>query len=407
MDESTGQFRYADVLAQPVRNSEATASGSMWRSPDAPDAAALTFGFPAHELLPTATLQAAVDTVLTAEGSQALQYGGGAYREQLPDQIEAYERVAGADIEAQELTVVNGATAGVDLIGQLLLDPGDTVVTGAPSYMGALNALQNYDVTIAGLPVDSDGLDVGVLEDRLAARRRRGSAIPKFVYVVPNFQNPTGWSLSTDRRNRLLELAAEYGFLIVEDDAYGPLGFDGPNRPSLITLDTDGRVLRLGTVSKTVAPGVRTGWIAGPEPLVSTLDRLDVGGSHSFVRGVLAAYLERIDLAAVLEALRDTYRRRRDHLLSELAATMPAAVSWSEPEGGFFVWVELPDGMDTETMLEPAAENGVVYLPGQRFVPGTGAENCLRLSFSHADPETVTAGVEALADTIRTYHDKT
>ena len=403
MDNASSVREFSAVLSRPVRNTASTASGSMWRSPDAPEAAELTFGFPAPDLLPTTELQTAVEGVLAADGPQALQYGGGEYRRALTDKLRAYERHHGVTLEEYGLTVVNGATAAVDLIGQLALDPGDTVVAGAPTYMGALNALHNYDVTLEGIPVDSDGLDVGVLEERLTHRDRAGKALPKLVYVVPNYQNPTGWSLSRDRRQRLIELANEYDLMIVEDDAYGPLGFGSATPPSLLELDTEHRVLRLGTVSKTVAPGVRTGWIAGPDPLIETIERLDIGGSHSFVRGVLSYYLNQIDLATTLGELQAVYERRRDHMLEALARELPASVSWSTPAGGFFVWVEAPPAVDTEAMLESAADNGVLYLPGQRFVPGTGAENCLRLSFSHADPETITAGVTALGETLEAH----
>lgn len=398
-DERTGRFDH--LLAEPVRDAVAGSTYGAWRSIDAPEAASLSFGFPFPGSFPADDLRAAAEAVLAESPENALQYVGGPDAESLVEAVLDRAEARGIDADEDGVTITNGGTHALDAVCAALLEPGDAVAVGAPTFMGAIHVFENYGVDLLGVGVDDDGLDVDALEAELRARREAGRPTPKLVYVVPNFQNPTGVTLSGERRERLVALAAEFDFLVLEDDAYGALRYDGDPLPPLAAVDDAGRVLRVGTFSKTVAPGVRTGWLLGDPELVEAVDRMSPGGSGTFVRSVLGRYCAEGYLEANVEELRDAYRDRRDLLLDALAEHLPPGTEYSEPDGGFFVWVRLPGGIDAEAMLPAAAEKGVVYLPGEMFYPDSGGEDCLRISFSHAPPEEMERGIAALGRATR------
>ncbi|AEN04949.1 putative transcriptional regulator, GntR family [halophilic archaeon DL31] len=368
-----------------------------WRSLSAPDAVSLNFGFPYPDSFPEAALSESLDAVLGEEGSDALQYGGGEYVDSLKAGILQREATLGVDATTENLLLTNGATHALDSIARTVLEPGDEIFAEIPTFMGSLSLFENFGVEVTGFPVDEDGLDVAALEAALTARRERGDPIPKLLYTIPNFQNPTGATLSRERRETLVALAAEYGFLIVEDDAYGELRFDGEDVTPMAALDDEGWVVRMGTFSKTIAPGVRTGWVVAHESLIEQFSQQAAGGTNTFTQSVLGRYFDAGHYEPVVEELTEAYAERRDAMLDSLAAHLPPGSEWTEPEGGFFVWVTLPEGVDTEDLLPDAAEEGITYLPGSHFYPGEGGERSLRLSFSHVSPEEMDRGVAALA----------
>ena len=249
--------------------------------------------------------------------------------------------------------------------------------------------------------MDVAGLDVAALEDELAAREAAGEPLPKLLYTVPNFHNPTGVTLSEDRRKRLCELAETYDFLILEDDPYGQLRYEGAEPPPIRALDDGGRVVRANTFSKTIAPGVRTGWVIAEESFVEQFDRINAGGEPSYTRGLIARYAEDGRLDRAIEELRAGYSERRDRMMESLEKRMPPGTWWSEPEGGFFVWVEFPEGVDAEAMLPDAIDEGVTYLPGSFFYADDGGARNARLSFSHVSPAEIDEGIAALATAVR------
>lgn len=368
-----------------------------WRALTAPDAVSLSFGFPYPESFPTEALTASLDAVLEEEGSDALQYGGGRYVDSLKDGILEQSATLGVEASTENLLLTNGATHAIDTVARTVLEPGDEIVAEVPTFMGSLSLFKNFGVDVTGVQVDEDGLDVDALESELSAREERGDPIPKLVYTIPNFQNPTGTTLSLERRTRLVDLAAEYGFLVIEDDAYGELRFDGEDVTPMAALDDEGWVVRMGTFSKTIAPGVRTGWVLGHEALIDQFSTLAAGGTNTFTQSVLGRYFDAGHYEPVVEELTATYAERRDAMLDSLAAHLPASAEWTEPAGGFFIWVTLPEGVRSEELLPEAAEEGVTYLPGSHFYPGDGGERSLRLSFSHVTPEEMDRGIAALA----------
>jgi 2-aminoadipate transaminase len=405
MSEPARDERFDHLYATTVRERLDQQGYGSSASPGAEDAVPLTYGFPYPDSFPTAALTAATETVLAEEGAQVLQYGGGEYVERLHDGILARERQRGIDAGREQLFVTNGATHALDAISSTFLDAGDEVLVEAPTFVWSLAVLDNRGADLTGVDLDDDGLDPDALEATLEAREAAGEPTPKLLYTIPEFQNPTGATLTRERRERVLELAAEYDFLIVSDDAYGELRFEGESPPPLAALDDDGRVIRVGTVSKTIAPGVRTGWITANETLVEQISGMTAGGTNTFTQSVLGRYFDAGHYQPTLEELLEGYEERRDAMLDALERHLPEGSSWTEPAGGFFLWVTLPEGVDTEELLPLATEEGVTYLPGARFFVGDDGRGTrsLRVSFSHCSPAELADGVAALARATEAY----
>ena len=389
------------LFADTVRDTMGSAVYGDWRSIQNADAVPLAFGFPYPESFPNEELTAATESLLSSEPERALQYGGGRHADGLRDLVVDRARDRGIDCSAETIHLTNGATRAIDTVCRTFLEPGDEVVVEAPTFMGALGIFRNHGAAVTGVAVDEEGLDVDALADDLAARAQRGDPQPKLVYTIPDFQNPTGVTMATDRRERLLDLAERYDFVVLEDDPYGRLRYEGSERPPLKALDVDDRVVRVNTFSKTIAPGVRTGWIVADEATTAQFDRIDAGGEPSFTRGLIERYCTDGRLDRAVARLCEGYERRRDRMLASLEARMPPGVTWSEPSGGFFVWVEFPEATDAEALLPDAIDAGVTYLPGTFFYAGDDGRRFARLSFSHASPSAIDDGIEALARTVR------
>ena len=392
------------ALLTPIARESLDRSGyGDWRAIAGADAVSLAFGFPYPGSFPIDRLERSVASVLETEGTVALQYGGGEHAKRLERVVLEREVARGIDEDDVAVLVTNGATHAIDGICRAFLEPGDTVVVEEPTFMGAIAVFENFGVDVVGAPVDDDGLNVDALGDRLADRGDRGCDDPTLVYTIPNFQNPTGATLSLRRRERLLELAETYDFVVLEDDAYGDLRYEGAAISPLAALDDVGRVIRVGSFSKTIAPGVRLGWLTAAEPIRNAVASIAAGGTNTFTRSVVGHYCDAGHLDDSLPELRRTYARRRDRMLEALETYMPPAVTWTEPSGGFFVWVTLAPSVDTDALLEPAIDAGVTYLPGSMFYAGDAGTNRLRLSFSYESPDDIDAGVRSLADTLASH----
>lgn len=400
MSEQARVEQFDHLFATTVRERLDSEGYGSSAAPAADDAVPLTYGFPYPESFPTAELLSAAETVLDEEAADVLQYGGGEYAERLHDGILAREGQRGVDAARDELLVTNGATHALDAISATFLDPGDEVLVESPTFVWSLAVLDNHGADLTGVELDENGLDPDALAATLEAREAAGHPTPKLLYTIPSFQNPTGATLTRERRERVLELAEAYDFLILADDAYGELRFAGESPPPLASMDDSGRVIRVGTVSKTIAPGVRTGWIVAHEALIEQIDRMAAGGTNTFTQSVLGRYFDAGHYEPTLKRLLEGYETRRDAMIDALERYLPPGSSWTEPDGGFFLWVTLPEGVDTEAMLPAAVEEGVTYLPGQRFFVEDGkGTRSMRLSFSYASPEKLDEGVAALART--------
>jgi 2-aminoadipate transaminase len=302
----------------------------------------------------------------------------------------------------ENVIIDTGSMQGIDLAGKLMLDPGDTVVLGDPTFLTALQAFSFYRAKYLTVPLDDEGMQVDLLPEILETNS------PKFIYIMPTFQNPTGRTLSLERRQRLVEIASHYRVPIVEDDAYGELRYDGDPLPTLKSLDKEGIVIYLGSFSKTLSPGLRVGFIIAPtalmEKLVFAKQAADLHTSLLPQR-IACEFLSRDLLDPHIKTIIRNYRQRRDAMLEALDQHFPddtiSRISWTRPEGGIFLWVTLPAGMDAGQLFEQAVAEKVVYVPGSNYFANGGGEGTMRLNFSAYDEETITLGIKRLARVIR------
>jgi 2-aminoadipate transaminase len=369
-----------------------------------PEVISFAGGLPAPELFPVAEIEAATHRVLAAHGSRALQYSDteGYYplRELLVRHMARY----GIEVKPANVVVTTGSQQALDLIGKLFINSGDRVLTEEPTYLGALQAWTAYQAQFLPVPIDDHGLRLDRLEDALRAG-------PKFLYVLPNFQNPAGVTLALERRQRLVELASHYGAPIVEDDPYGQLRYEGDHLPPLVKLDAElhgaghngkpftGNVMYLGTLSKTLAPGLRIGWVVAPEEVAARLGQMKQGADlHTSTFCQMVAYETARGgfLDTHVRRIRTVYRERRDAMLRALAYHCPPGVRWTRPQGGLFLWATLPEGLDANLLLAEALKEKVAFVPGGSFHPAGGGESTLRLNFSYAKPEVIEEGIYRL-----------
>ncbi len=392
--------RYYDLVSKRAQRNMDAGEPAGWGGDRAADAVPLNFGFPYPDSYPIDSLIKACATALREDGADALRYGGGPLAQEFDDLVAARCSERGLRAGEGNILVTNGSAQAISTVCSLLLDFGDLILVEAPTYMGALREFGNYGAEIRGVDLDGDGILTDELQ-RVLEELREDGVRPKFLYTMPNFHNPAGSTMSMQRRRHLLELAEEYDFLVVEDDAYGELRYDGEDLPSLRALDESDRVLHLGSMSKILAPGFRLGWIVGPEPLIEQADRLKVdGGTGPFVRAMVGTYLREIDLDERIRHICRGYRSRRDAALNSLQEHMPDGCDWSEPEGGYFLWLTLPESVDVTVLLADIAEAGANPLPGNIFFPDDRGRNNLRLSFSYPDPDELDRGIRAIAEVV-------
>jgi 2-aminoadipate transaminase len=365
-----------------------------------PGVLSMTGGFPNPKTFPTEVIEEIVARILRDDAAVALQYtasdGIPSFREYLADR---QEQLHGRRPEPGELTVTSGGMECIALACHALVDPGDAIAVEAPTYLGALMAFAEYEADVHEVGTDEDGLVVEALEERLREGLR-----PKFLYVIPEFQNPTGRTLPLARRHALVELCRRHRVLIFEDVAYRELAFDGGALPSLWSLAPD-VVLQAGTFSKTFFPGVRLGWAAGPAEVIAqlaaakqTTDQCAGGLGQRMVEEYgRAGHFERH-----LPSARALYASHWRALEAAFRRHLPPGCTWTEPAGGFLTWLALPEGTDTYAMRPAALEAGVAYVPGPLFYAGGGGRTAMRLSFSHLTPTELDTAVERLADVIGT-----
>jgi 2-aminoadipate transaminase len=305
------------------------------------------------------------------------------------------------DATASQILVTSGASGGLSLLCDMLLDPGDIVLADGPAWMGATNMFRLSGAETFNIDLDDDGLDPALVRTKLDELESQGKK-PKFLYTIPTFQNPAGVETNLERRKGLAKLADERGLLIIEDDAYFDLRFSGDKKPTIYSLSKSKNVLFFGTLSKTIAAGLRLGYMVGPEDVVATMARGRVDSLRNSYSAALADwYLRTGKLQKHMQELREIYSKKCHHMLAALEREMPEGSSWTKPNGGFFVWLTLPDGLDAGDMLQKCVESGVQYIPGSGFyADGRGKQN-LRLSFSAVNEEQIDTGIARLAAVTR------
>lgn len=370
-----------------------------------PGSISFVYGLPDPATFPVGDLGRAVDCVLRERAAIALQYGPQQGYGPLIDYLRGkMSREEGLAVERRQIKLTGGSTQALDHICTLYTRAGDTVLVEAPTYHETLDLFRDHHLEAVQVPIDGQGLLTESLSNQLEDLARVGKRA-RFLYLIPNHQNPAGITLAEDRRRQVLDLAERFDLHVIEDDVYRDLTYEGRVPPSLFALDGGRRVLRIGTFSKILAPAMRLGWLLGPDELIEEMVwsglRNMGGGANPLIANALAVYCQRGLLEPHIEYLLEVYRRRRDLMLATLQRAMPQGTSWTRPAGGFFIWLSLPAAPRASAVVEAAAESGILVLPGGPFFAQAPTGQYLRLSYSYVPPEKIEDGIQRLADVLR------
>lgn len=364
-----------------------------------PEVISFAGGLPAPELFPIEIMKDIAKEVLDENGHKALQYGTTEGHLPLREMIAKRMAKVGIDVTADNILITSGSQQGLDFSGKIFLDPGDVVLCESPSYLGAINAFKAYQPKFVDVPTDDEGMIMSELEKILETTERI-----KLIYVIPDFQNPSGRTWSIEKRKKLVELANKYNLPIVEDNPYGELRFEGEIPPAVKHFDTEGRVIFLGTFSKTFCPGMRLGWTCANKEALQKYILVKQGAdlqASTISQMELAKFLEKYDLDSHIEKIKNVYRKRRDLMLNTMKEEFPTEVKFTYPEGGLFTWVILPEHINARELAVKALEKNVAFVPGGSFFPNGGHENTFRLNYSNMDEERIVEGIKRLAQVIK------
>jgi 2-aminoadipate transaminase len=386
-----------------VMNIERSAIRELLRITRQHDIISFGGGLPAPDTFPVEELEEITCRLLREKGAIALQYGPTEGETALREEIAKWMAREKATVKPENILVTSGSQQGLDILAKIFLDPKDVIIVELPSYMGGLQAFSAYRARMVGVPQDDDGMRMDLLEKALAKLARKGRK-PKFIYVVPDFQNPSGVTMTLERRKRLLELARKYEVPIIEDSPYRDLRFVGDSVPMIFSLDKENYVIALGTFSKLLCPGLRLAWITAPvewiEPMVVAKQSMDLS-SPVFTQLMVAEYMKRGLLPKQVERICRLYAGKREVMINALGRYMPEGVEWTEPEGGLFLWVKLPEKMSADALFPKAVENKVAYVIGSAFHCNGKGQNTMRLNFSYPSEEQIEEGIKRLAKMIR------
>lgn len=393
LDAFTGRYaaRTAGMTASEIRALFAVASR--------PEVVSLAGGMPYTTALPLDTIGKLLSDLMASRGPAALQYGSGQGDPQLRELICELMALEGVDGSPDDVVVTVGSQHALDLVTRIFCDPGDVVLCEAPSYVGALGTFAAYEAEVVHVTMDEHGLVPEALREAIARVGDRA----RFLYTIPNFHNPAGTSLSDARRTEVLEICRSAGLLVLEDNPYGLLGFDGPPTPAIRARSGEDDVVYLGSFSKTFAPGLRVGWVLAPH---AVREKLVLAAEASILcppalnQLLVVDYLTQHDWRHQVEVFKDLYRERRDAMLDELARQMPPGTTWTRPAGGFYVWVTLPDGLDAKVMQPRAITSRVAYVPGIGFYADGQGRRDLRLSYCFPTADRIREGVRRLGGVV-------
>src|SRR3954468_20713512 len=396
--------RYAGLFAARTRVMTSSAMRDLMAITERPEVISLAGGLPDTGTFPGELLAKLMSGVAAESSARALQYGPTEGWNDVREAIVEVMAAEGTDVDPQDVLVTTGGQQVIDLVCKAFIDPGDVIVAEAPTYPGAVPAFSAYQADVVQIAVDAEGMRVDELEPPLARREREGRR-PKFIYTVPNFQNPAGVTLSLPRRKRLVEVANERELLVLEDNPYGLVGFEGEPLPTLLSLDGGRFVVYLGTFSKILSPGIRLGWAAAPAPVY---EKLNLGKAaadlcpSSFSQAFVAAYFAHARWQDYLGSLPELSPPRRDTMLDALAEFFPAESDWTRPQGGLFIWATLPEYIDTTDLLARALEEeNVAFVPGRAaYLDGRGGSS-MRLNFSGVSEEDIREGVRRIGKVVR------
>lgn len=400
--------KWTDLYANRASLLKSSAIRDLLSVTERKDIVSLAGGNPYTEDFKMNKIVAATTEAMLSQGNAALQYGSSEGHIGLKKHICSLMATENMTVDREDFIVTGGSQQGLDILGKVFIEPGDTIIVEAPSYLGALSAFAGYEPRVVSVPLDEQGLVVTELETKLKELTARGIR-PKFLYTVPNFHNPAGVTLSLERRQRIIELSREYELLLIEDNPYGRLRFEGEPLPSLRELDEN--VVYLSTFSKILSPGIRLGWLVAPHPILEKIIFAKQAAdlcSPSFTQRVVEEFFNKNNLDDYILQLVKTYTSRRDAMLEALDEFFPDEAEWTRPQGGFFVWVKLPEFIDTTEMLADAISQKVAFIPGRAFFADGRGANFMRLAFCFPNEEEIREGVRRLSgvveDQISLYH---
>jgi 2-aminoadipate transaminase len=394
--------RYAGLFASRTKVMKSSAMRDLMAVTARPEVISLAGGLPDTSTFPPDTFAAVAQRIAAESCAKALQYGPTEGLDETKDCIAAVMGAEGMRADADDVIVTTGGQQVIDLVAKTLIDPGDVVIAEGPTYPGAVPVFSAYQAQVVQVDMDADGMRVDLLEEILDRLEREGRR-PKFVYTVPSFQNPAGVTMSLPRRMRLVEVAHERELLVLEDNPYGLLRYEGDPPSPLYALDGGVYVMYLGTFSKILSPGIRLGWVVAPPPV---LEKINLGKqaadlcTSTLSQLMVQAYFERGRWRDYVDSLTAVYRARRDTMLDSLADHFPRQAEWTRPAGGLFIWATLPEFIDTTDLLARALRDNVAFVPGEAaFLDGRG-RNSMRLNFSGCDEESIREGIRRIGEVV-------
>jgi len=365
-----------------------------------PEVVSLAGGMPYVSALPPELVSGALERVMRDHGPEALQYGSGQGTPAIREQILEVMALEGIRASVDDVVVTTGSQQALDLVTKLFIDKGDVILAESPSYVGAIGVFRSYQADVVHVATDNDGMVPESLRETIVRTRAAGKSI-KLLYLIPNFHNPAGVTLSWERRLEIIEIARSNNILILEDNPYGLLYFDGPPPQAMRSVDTDG-IIYLGTFSKTFAPGLRVGWAVAPHAIREKLilaNESAVLSPSAFTQNVITSYFSGADWRGQIDTFRGIYRERKEALVGALKENLPD-LTWTDPTGGFYVWLTLPNHLDSKAMLPRAVKELVAYTPGTAFFANGDGRHNIRLSFCYPTPEAIRLGVRRLTKVI-------
>jgi 2-aminoadipate transaminase len=394
--------RYARLFAARTKVMKSSAMRDLMAVTARPEVISLAGGLPDTSTFPPDTFAAIAQRIAAESCAKALQYGPTEGLDETKACIGQVMAAEGMRVAPEDLIVTTGGQQVIDLVTKTLIDPGDVVIAEGPTYPGAVPVFSAYQADVVQVDMDADGMRIDLLEETLDRLERDGRR-PKFIYTVPSFQNPAGVTMSQPRRRRLVEVAHERELLVLEDNPYGLLRYEGDPPPPLLSLDGGVYVMYLGTFSKILSPGIRLGWVVAPPPV---LEKINLGKqaadlcTSTLSQLMVQAYFEESRWRDYVESLTEVYRARRDTMLDALADHFPRQAEWTRPAGGLFIWVTLPDFIDTTDLLARALRDNVAFVPGEAaFLDGRG-RNAMRLNFSGSDEDAIREGIRRIGEVV-------
>ncbi|CCQ98265.1 2-aminoadipate transaminase [[Clostridium] ultunense Esp] len=385
--------------AKRMDNIKASEIRELLKLTQRPEVISFAGGLPAPELFPVEELKRVAKEVLEENGTAALQYGPTEGYEPLREKIVERMKKVNVDVSVDNILVTSGSQQGLDFAARIFINPGDVIICESPSYLGAINAFKAYEPKFIEVATDDYGM---IMEDLEKALEENDNA--KFIYVIPDFQNPSGKTWSEERRKKLVELANKHNVAILEDNPYGELRFEGEFLPAVKHYDTEGRVIFLGTFSKIFCPGLRLGWVAADEEVLNKFIMVKQGAdlqSSTISQMEVAKFLETYDIEEHIEKLKKVYKKRKDLMIKTMEEEFPEGVKFTNPEGGLFTWVVLPEHINARELAVKALERNVAFVPGGSFFPNGGNENTFRMNYSNMDEERIVEGVKRLGEVLR------